>query len=115
MSLKYTVVFLLAFIIVPGHQLKELVGMENNSVSETQIRTNYKHRLDTKQVNTTENENPNFKRKYKSKCTEVATAYIPDLGIIHYCKFTERSVLIEEKSGTFAIYFHCPERGPPSV
>lgn len=113
-KLKYIIVFLVAFIAEPCDQPKQAGAGEDYGVVKTGIRTNT-FNFDKKQVNNTQDENSGFKRKYKSKCTEVATAFIPEPGIIRYCKFTEYTVLIEEKSGTFTHDLHCPERGPPAV
>lgn len=66
-------------------------------------------------LNDSQDENPAFKRKYRTKCTEVAVLHIPGLKITQYCKFSEYEVTVSEKTGSIVPYLFCPERGPPLI
>ncbi|PBQ33673.1 hypothetical protein CNR22_18445 [Sphingobacteriaceae bacterium] len=67
------------------------------------------------QVNNTPDENPNFKRKYKAKGTQIAILQITKVKVDQYFRFTGYPSLVELKSSVLNDSFYCPKRGPPKV
>lgn len=114
-NLRHLVVFFVAFLMMSVGKPKSRVACVVNYGRGTQLGSPGKLHFEKKQINSTQEESSGFKRKYRSKCTEVTTASIQELAIIQYYKFSEYVVLIGEKSVPPSYYCHCPERGPPKV